>query len=197
MSQTDQPEQNQTQASEPPPELDAASPAAETQPPADAAAPAPDSLPDLGEQLRQMEQKADEHRDAWLRAKAETENVRRRAQEDIAKASKFAVEKFARDLLAVRDALEAALADPSPSIDNLKSGVDLTLKQLVGAFDRAGLVQVNPAGEKFDPHRHQAVTMVDSDKEPNTVVDVFQKGYLIADRVLRPAMVTVAKAPGA
>jgi molecular chaperone GrpE len=153
----------------------------------------PETMPDPMELLRQMELKVEEHHDAWLRAKAETENVRRRAQDDIAKASKFAIERFAGDLLAVRDALEAALGDPNPTLDNVKAGVELTLKQLTTAFDRASLVPVNPAGEKFDPHRHQAVTMVDSDKDANTVVDVFQKGYLIGERVLRPAMVTVAK----
>ena len=178
-----------------PPEVETpAAVKAETTPAAATEPTPPETVPDLAEQLRQAELKAAEHHDAWLRAKAETENVRRRAQEDIAKAARYSVEKFAGDLLAVRDALEAALADPSPTVDNLKAGVDLTLKQLIAAFDRAGLVQVNPAGEKFDPHRHQAVSMVDSDKEANIVVDVFQKGYLIADRVLRPAMVTVAKA---
>lgn len=171
----------------------------ETTPPQPADQPEPtpegsiESVPDAQEMLRQLELKAEEHHDAWLRAKAETENVRRRAQDDIAKASKFAIERFAGDLLAVRDALEAALADPNPGVENLKAGVELTLKQLVTAFDRAGLIQVNPAGEKFDPHRHQAVSMVDADTDANTVVDVFQKGYLIAERVLRPAMVTVAK----
>ena len=153
-----------------------------------------DRIPDTHELLRQAELKAAEHHDAWLRAKAETDNVRRRAQEDIAKASRFAIEKFAGDLIAVRDALESALADSAPSVENLKAGVDLTLKQLITAFDRASVTQINPAGEKFDPHRHQAVSMVDAEAEPNTVIDVFQKGYLIFDRVLRPAMVTVAKA---
>ena len=153
-----------------------------------------DTLPSLEEQLRQLELKAAEHHDAWLRAKAETENVRRRAQEDIAKTHKFAIEKFAGELLAVKDSLEAALANQNQSAEALHSGVELTLKQLVSAFEKAALIEINPAGEKFDPHRHQAIGMVESEQEPNTVVTVLQKGYLIADRVLRPALVMVAKA---
>jgi len=143
--------------------------------------------------IRQAELKAEEHHDAWLRAKAETENVRRRAQEDIAKASKFAVERFAGELLAVKDSLEAALAADTPSVESMKAGSELTLKQLVAAFEKSGLKEVNPLGEKFDPHFHQAISMVDSDQEANTVVTVLQKGYLIAERVLRPALVMVAK----
>jgi len=150
-------------------------------------------MPDINELLRQAELKAAEHHDAWLRAKAETDNVRRRAQEDIAKASKFAIEKFAGELLAVRDSLEAALADANPTLDTLKSGVELTHKQLVAAFEKSGLKEINPAGEKFDPHRHQAIGMVEAAQDPNTVVTVLQKGYQIADRVLRPALVMVAK----
>ena len=153
-----------------------------------------DITPSLEETLRQAELQAEEHHDAWLRAKAETENVRRRAQEDIAKAAKFAIEKFAGELLAVKDSLEAALADANPTVDVLKSGVELTHKQLTAAFEKSGMVELNPVGEKFDPHRHQAISMVDAEQEPNSIVTVLQKGYLIADRVLRPALVTVAKA---
>ncbi len=152
-----------------------------------------DTTPSLEETLRQAELKAEEHHDAWLRAKAETENVRRRAQEDIAKAAKFAIEKFAGELIAVRDSLEAALATETPSIDSLKAGTELTLKQLTAAFEKSGLGEINPLGEKFDPHRHQAISMVESEQEANTVVTVLQKGYLLADRVLRPALVVVAK----
>lgn len=152
-----------------------------------------DRMPSLEDALRQAELKAAEHHDAWLRAKAETENVRRRAQEDIAKASKFAVERFAGELLAVKDSLEAALAADTPSVESMKAGSELTLKQLVAAFEKSGLKEVNPLGEKFDPHFHQAISMVDSDQEANTVVTVLQKGYLIAERVLRPALVMVAK----
>ena len=163
----------------------------------DAATPANagmDSTPSLEEMIRQAELKAEEHHDAWLRAKAETENVRRRAQEDIAKAAKFAVEKFASELLAVKDSLEAALATETPSVESLKSGSELTLKQLVAAFEKSNLREVNPLGEKFDPNFHQAISMVESEQEPNTVVTVLQKGYLLADRVLRPALVIGAKA---
>lgn len=153
-----------------------------------------DTLPSLEEQLRQVELKAAEHYDAWLRAKAESENVRRRAQEDISKAHKFAVEKFASELLAVKDSLEAALASQEQTVKNLQAGVELTLKQLVAAFDKSGLKEISPAGEKFDPHKHQAIGMVESPQEPNTIVTVLQKGYMIADRTLRPALVMVAKA---
>jgi molecular chaperone GrpE len=152
-----------------------------------------DTLPSVAEQFQQLELKAAEHYDAWLRAKAEGENIRRRAQEDIAKAHKFAVEKFAGELLAVKDSLEAALAVPEQTVESFKSGVELTLKQLISAFDKNALLEVNPAGEKFDPHKHQAIGMVDSEQEANTVVTVLQKGYTIAERTLRPALVMVAK----
>ena len=170
----------------------------ETEAAADQAAETPESAiestPSLEEMIRQAELKAEEHHDAWLRAKAETENVRRRAQEDIAKASKFAVERFAGELLAVKDSLEAALAAESPSADSMKAGTELTLKQLVAAFEKSNLKELNPLGEKFDPHYHQAISMVEAEQEANTVVTVLQKGYLLADRVLRPALVIVAKA---
>ena len=165
-----------------------------TQDTAQANVPSVDSEPSLEETIRLAEQKAEEHHDAWLRAKAETENVRRRAQEDIAKASKFAVERFARELLAVKDSLEAALAAEAPSVDSMKAGAELTLKQLVAAFEKSSLTEINPIGEKFDPHFHQAISMVAAEQEPNTVVTVLQKGYLIADRVLRPALVIVCQA---
>ena len=152
-----------------------------------------ESTPSLEEMIRQAELKAAEHHDAWLRAKAETENVRRRAVEDIAKASKFAVEKFARELVAVKDSLEAGLAAENPSVESLKSGTELTLKQLVAAFEKSALKEINPIGEKFDPNFHQAISMIEADQEPNTVVTVLQKGYLLAERVLRPALVVVAK----
>lgn len=156
--------------------------------------PNPESTPSLEEMIRLAELKAAEHHDAWLRAKAETENVRRRASEDIAKASKFAVEKFAKELLAVKDSLEAGLATENPSVDSLKSGTELTLKQLVAAFEKSAMKEINPVGEKFDPHFHQAISMIEAEQEANTVVTVLQKGYLLADRVLRPALVVVAKA---
>ncbi len=131
--------------------------------------------------------------DAYLRAKAETENVRRRSEEEIGKARKFAVEGFAESLLPVKDSLEAAIAIPSATPEQLLEGVHATLRQLAAALERNKVVEVNPpAGARFDPHQHQAISVVPAAQEPNTVVAVLQKGYLIADRVLRPALVTVS-----
>ena len=152
------------------------------------------TLDALEESLRQAELKAAEHHDAWLRAKAETENIRRRAQEDIAKAGKFAAEKFAGAMLPVKDSLEAALAVENQTLENLREGVELTLKQLVAAFEGASLAEENPLGQKFDPNKHQAISAIEADAEPNTVVTVLQKGYLLNERVIRPALVMVAKA---
>ena len=161
----------------------------------DASAEASEPVPgNLEEQLRKAEQEAAEHRDAWLRARAEADNIRKRAQVEIANANKFAVEEFATQLLAVKDSLEAALIAENPSVDSMKSGVELTLKQLAAVFERFYLSEINPVGQKFDPHRHQAISTVESDEEPNTVVQVLQKGYLLRDRVIRPALVTVARA---
>lgn len=158
-------------------------------------APATDkeTFPSLEEMLREAELKAEEHHDAWLRAKAETDNMRRRAAEDVDRARKFAVENFANELLAVKDSLEAALAVESPSVETLKDGVELTLKQLVAAFARFNLHDIHPMGEKFDPHQHQAIQMIESDQPANTVVTVLQKGYRLHERTLRPALVMVAK----
>lgn len=152
-----------------------------------------DTLPSPEEQLRQLELLASEHHDAWLRAKAETENVRRRAQEDISKAAKFAIEKFANELLVVKDSLEQTLAVEGASLESIREGADLTLKNLVKAFEKSGLQDINPLGEKFDPHKHQALSAVPSDQPANTVVQVFQKGYALEGRVLRPALVAVAQ----
>lgn len=143
--------------------------------------------------LKAAERQAAEHHDAWLRAKAETENMRRRAAEDIDKARKFAVENFAGELMAVKDSLEAALAVESPSVDSLRDGVELTLKQLSAAFAKFNLEDIDPLGEKFDPHLHQAIQVVESDQPTNTVVTVLQKGYRLNERTLRPALVMVAK----
>jgi molecular chaperone GrpE len=146
--------------------------------------------------LAKAQAEAAEMKDAWLRARAEVENVRRQGQADVARAHKYGIEKFAEDLLAVKDALEQTLgADASVSADTLKAGADLTLKSLNAAFGRAAITEIDPAGQKFDPHLHQAMQAVDSDLPPNTVVTVFQKGYRLNDRVLRPALVSVAKAP--
>ncbi|MBU3667033.1 MAG: nucleotide exchange factor GrpE [Rhodocyclaceae bacterium] len=143
--------------------------------------------------LAALEAKVTELQDAYLRAKAEGENLRRRAAEDVSKAHKFAVEKFARELIAVSDSLDAALADTAADAATLRSGVELTQKQLLSAFERGGMKVENPApGDKFDPNQHQAIAMVDADQPGNTVVNVLQKGYQLSDRVLRPAMVTVA-----
>jgi molecular chaperone GrpE len=152
-----------------------------------------DTMPSPEELLKAAELQAAEHHDAWLRAKAETENMRRRAVEDIDKARKFAVENFASELLAVKDSLEAALAVESPSVENLKDGVELTLKQLAAVFGKFNLHAIEPLGEKFDPHQHQAIQVVESDQPPNTVVTVLQKGYRLNERTLRPALVMVAK----
>jgi len=149
--------------------------------------------PAAGEQaLAEAQAKIAELQESFLRAKAETENVRRRAQEDITKAHKFAIESFAEHLLPVIDSLEAAVAHSSDDLQKVREGVELTLRQLSGALEKGRVVAINPVGEKFDPHRHQAISMVPADQEPNTVVAVLQKGFVIADRVLRPALVTVA-----
>ncbi len=142
--------------------------------------------------LAETQAKLAEMQENFLRAKAETENVRRRGQEDVAKAHKFAIESFAEHLLPVVDSLEAAVAHSSDDLVKVREGVELTLRQLTGALEKGKVVALNPVGEKFDPHRHQAISMVPADQEPNTVVAVLQKGYVIADRVLRPALVTVA-----
>ncbi len=151
-------------------------------------------MPSLEEMLQAAELKAQEHYDAWMYAKAEGENIRRRAHEDIDKARKFALEKFSSELLAVKDSMEAALAVETATVEDYKNGVELTMKQLTAVFEKFNVAEVHPVGEKFDPHKHQAISMVDHpDAEPNTVVQVLQKGYLLNDRVLRPALVMVAK----
>lgn len=148
----------------------------------------------LEERLKQAELSVQEHHDAWLRARADADNIRKRSQTEISNAHKFAVENFASELLAVKDSLEAALLSESATAESLRSGVELTLRQLESVFEKFSLKEIDPAGEKFDPHRHQAISAVESDREPNTVVQVLQKGYMLHDRVIRPALVTVAKA---
>ena len=146
--------------------------------------------------LQQALAKANENYDLFVRAKAETENVRRRGQEDVAKAYKFAIESFAEELLPVVDSLEKALQAKDATPEAMREGIELTLRQLEAAFAKGNLKEINPAGEKFDPHFHQAISMVPAPAgvAPNHVVNVLQKGWLIADRVLRPALVTVAQA---
>jgi molecular chaperone GrpE len=150
---------------------------------------------DVEKELQAALDKANENYDLFLRAKAETDNVRRRAQEDVAKAHKFAVESFAESLVPVIDSLEKALESAGASPDAMRAGVELTLKQLQAAFEKSNLKEINPVGAKFDPHRHQAISMVPAPEgvAPNHVVTVLQKGWTIADRVLRPALVTVAQ----
>lgn len=147
----------------------------------------------LEEQLSATEAKLAEMHDAFMRAKADGENIRRRAQEDVSKAHKFAIESFAEAMVPVRDSLEMALKVEAPTVESIKEGVEMTLKQLTSAFEKNRLVEVMPeAGEKLDPNKHQAVAVVPSEQEANTVVTVLQKGYMIADRLLRPAIVTAA-----
>ncbi|MDR4516636.1 MAG: nucleotide exchange factor GrpE [Nitrosomonas sp.] len=158
-------------------------------------APAPQADPD--QLLKAAELKAAEHHDAWIRAKAETENIRKRAQTDVANAHKYAVESFSAELLVVMDSLEAALAVENASVENFKNGMELTQKQLTTVFDKFNIKVIDPEGEKFDPHQHQAMCTVDSELAPNTVVQVMQKGYKLHDRVIRPALVMVSKAKDA
>lgn len=147
----------------------------------------------LESKLAIAEKQAAEMQDAFLRAKAEGENIRRRAQEDIAKAHKFAIENFAQSMVAVKDSLEMAMKTDVPSVDSIKEGVDATLRQLKQVFEQNKIFEVVPEqGEKLDPMKHQAIQMVESDQDPNTIVSVLQKGYTLADRLLRPAVVVVA-----
>jgi molecular chaperone GrpE len=148
----------------------------------------------LEEQLSATEAKLAEMHDAFMRAKADAENIRRRAQEDVSKAHKFAIESFAEAMVPVRDSLEMALKVEAPTVESIKEGVEMTLKQLTAAFEKNRLVEVMPQpGDKLDPNKHQAVAVVPSEQEANTVVAVLQKGYMIADRLLRPAIVTAAQ----
>lgn len=162
-----------------------------------AAGASPEPLAALQAELAAAQAKAGEHYDAYVRAVAETENIRRRAQEDVSKAHKFAVESFAESLLPVKDSLEMALGLPDQSLDKLREGVEATLRQLASAFEKNKLIEQNPVGQKFDPHKHQAISMVPaaSTQPPvpaNHVAQVLQKGYTINERVLRPALVVVA-----
>lgn len=183
MSDNNQPEQNQELTGAPSPEeLEAAQAANEA-----------DALAAAQADLAALQAKNTELADSFLRAKAEAENARRRADDEIAKARKFAVESFAESLLPVTDSLEAGLLQPDATAAQIREGTEATLKQLKSALERNKVIEINPAsGSRFDPHQHQAISMIPSDQEANTVVSVLQKGYLIADRVLRPALVTVA-----
>jgi molecular chaperone GrpE len=163
----------------------------EPTPQPEAASPAEKSLDQL---LAEAQAKIEEQRNAWLRALADADNARKRAQADIAQARRFAVERTVEDLLPVLDSLDATLGADASGSTPLRSGVELTLKMLRTALEKAGVAEIAPvSGERFDPHRHQAMAAVESDAEPNTVVNVMQKGYLLHDRVVRAALVTVAK----
>ena len=152
-----------------------------------------DAVAALSQEIATLKAQNADLADQFLRAKAEAENARRRAEEEVSKARKFAVESFADSLLAVADSLEAGLAIQEATREQLREGTEATLKQLKSALERHKVLEINPTGAaKFDPHQHQAISMVPADQEANTVVSVLQKGYLIADRVLRPALVTVA-----
>lgn len=145
------------------------------------------------QRLVELEARHTEVSDAYLRAKAEAENTRRRADDEVSKARKFAIEAFAESMLPVRDSLEAAIGMPDAKVEQVLEGVHATLRQLSAALERNKVLQINPpAGTRFDPHQHQAISVVPVEQDANTVVSVLQKGYLIADRVLRPALVTVA-----
>ena len=182
----------ETRPEAPASELNKNNPAPEANP---GASPDP-AGPSAEQRLAELEARHAEVSDAYLRAKAEVENIRRRADEDLAKGRKFAIEGFAENLLPVKDSLEAALAIQNATPEQLRSGVEATLRQLGAALERSKVMEINPGtGAKFDPHQHQAISIAPppagSTQEPNTVVAVLQKGYLIADRVLRPALVTV------
>ncbi len=183
MSNKPQPEQNQPLTGAPSPEeLEAAQAANEF-----------DALTVAQAELATLQAKNAELAESFLRAKADAENARRRAEDEIAKSRKFAVESFAESLLPVMDSLEAGLTIKEATLEQLREGTEVTLKQLKGALERNKVIQINPAaGEKFDPHQQQAISIVPADQDANTVVAVLQKGYLIAERVLRPALVTVA-----
>lgn len=168
--------------------------AAQAEPPADAAA---QPAPDPSAELQALQQRVAELNDQLLRALADADNTRRRAEEEMAKARKFAVEAFAESLLPVVDSLEAGLNVQEATPEQLREGMQATLRQLVSALQRHKVTPIAPAaGERFDPHQHQAISMVPAEQPANTVVATLQKGYLIHERVLRPALVTVAAPAG-
>ncbi len=152
-----------------------------------------DAMTALQAELATLKAKSTDLADQYLRAKADAENARRRAEDEISKARKFAVESFAESLLPVADSLEAGLGIKDATAEQMREGAQATLRQLLAALERNKVIAINPgAGTKFDPHQHQAISVVPSEQEANTVVSVLQKGYSIVERVLRPALVTVA-----
>ena len=165
--------------------------------PHDNAAAAPlteaEQLAQVQTELALLQAKSADLADQFLRAKADAENARRRAEDEVSKARKFALESFAESLLPVADSLEAGLAIKDATVQQINEGAQATLRQLVAALERNKVIAINPAaGAKFDPHHHQAISVVPSELDANTVVTVLQKGYLIAERVIRPALVTVS-----
>ncbi len=157
----------------------------------------PSSLIQDEDQVKHLEEKVAEAEAQILYVKAESENVRKRSIEDIDKARKFALEKFSLELLSVKDSLDAALSIENANLDSYKNGVELTQKQLINIFEKFGIHEIQALGEKFDPNLHQAMSMVDSEEEANKILSVLQKGYLLNDRVIRPALVTVSKTKSA
>tara|TARA_B100000767_G_scaffold1327_1_gene1371 strand:- start:1430 stop:1975 length:546 start_codon:yes stop_codon:yes gene_type:complete len=145
------------------------------------------------ESIDDLKAKITELEGAVLYAKAETENFRKRSIDEMDKARKYAIENFAAEILLVKDSLDAALMVDESSLENYKEGIELTSKQLTSVFEKLNIQEVNPKGEIFDPNFHEAMTMVESDQDANTIISVMQKGYTLNDRVLRPALVTVAK----
>lgn len=159
----------------------------------------PPTLESLSAELIKVQQSSQENWDKFVRTQAELENLKRRSEKDIQNAHKFAIEKFARELLSVADSLELGLgveATDSPEVAKLREGMELTLKQLLASLEKFQLVQINPEGQRFNPELHQAMAMQPAPNvEPNTVLKVYQKGYLLSERLLRPAMVVVAQSP--
>lgn len=147
----------------------------------------------LDARIGELESQLAEAQAAVLYVKADGENIRRRAMDDIEKARKFALEKFSNELLAVKDSLDAALLIEANDVQSYKDGVKITANQLTSVFDKFNIAEISPLGEKFDPNKHQAISMLENSGEPNTVTSVLQKGYTLNDRVLRPALVMVAK----
>ena len=145
------------------------------------------------DRIAELEAALEEAKASVLYTKAEGENIRRRANDDIDKARKFALEKFSGELLAVKDSLDAAVMIEAADVQSYKDGIQITIKQLASVFEKFNIAEVNPMGEKFDPNKHQAISMLENSGEPNTVTSVLQKGYTLNERVLRPALVMVAK----
>jgi molecular chaperone GrpE len=151
---------------------------------------------ELIEQIHQAEKKAEENWEQLLRARAEMENLRRRTQKDLENAHKYGMEKFVAELLPVRDSMELGLAAEGASAESLREGMELTMNMLSKAFEKLGVVEIDPMHQPFNPELHQAMSMQPSaELEPNTVTAVMQKGYLLNDRLVRPAMVMVSKSP--